>query len=723
MHLKHPNILELLASYTHKDRHNLIFPRAEGGTLANILACDRQGTSFESNESFVIALVGLSSAVEHVHNFVERRLDLDLIGCHHDLKPKNILVSENKWILADFGLSKFRPLSEGSGSMFGKGADSYLAPECEDLDGSFRKHVIRRSSDIWSFGCIITEVVSYMILGPDGVKTFNKQRGFDKRQWHFALFHCGPGQPNPAVNSWLSSLEIEAPKTCKALLKLARAMLSLDEKERPKAKEVTARLQLIAVRAVIESIDEILVKAFSQGNSFDAFIEQKRFEAWKYSLGMLETDTSPDAIGDIPSEQTFAFESILGCLFDIRSYVESLPSQEQSGRVLPLGQLNDRLGELLGGVLQEKARSYFKEAMVERVDNDLLSKIGDNLYLDKEIKARATLKHMTHLVMANDKTGGEEKLIKLPEIGPRFGHHNLASLQENGVSRQVLVEWRSYGRKRADDTINHQLFGRVNAIADLLGRDKPVEFRALDCAGFFHDPSKLAFGLVYDFPRSPWQDRPNLAPETLEKLIAKPLESVLDRPALDDKLKLAHTLARCVLEFHLVGWLHKALVSSNVAFFNVGGRQQNEWLQEPYVLGFHHSRPDEISAFTQGLTELYANAKVYQHPEYLKDSRRYRIEYDYYSLGILLLEVGLWRPIGELSKKYTGTFEENRRNILRERVPLLKEYMGKRYFEAVRICLEEDFGELDHGAGQANDTKSVHLRFDRLVVSRLKPPY
>lgn len=117
-HLSHPNILELLTSYTHDKKHNLVFPLAEGGTLADLLKTEPESTSFNSDETLLIALAGLSSGIEHVHSFVERRIDLSLIGCHHDLRPKNILVSKNIFILADFGLSRFKNSSENSKTAF-----------------------------------------------------------------------------------------------------------------------------------------------------------------------------------------------------------------------------------------------------------------------------------------------------------------------------------------------------------------------------------------------------------------------------------------------------------------------------------------------------------------------------------------------------------------------------------------------------------------------------
>ncbi|UKZ70844.1 uncharacterized protein TrAtP1_011813 [Trichoderma atroviride] len=88
--LKHANIIQLLTSYTHNGRHNLIFPFVQDGNLEKLFKGDRP-LQFDSDEKFLIALCGLSSAIQEVHYYTLQRLKIDLLGCHHDLKTKNIL--------------------------------------------------------------------------------------------------------------------------------------------------------------------------------------------------------------------------------------------------------------------------------------------------------------------------------------------------------------------------------------------------------------------------------------------------------------------------------------------------------------------------------------------------------------------------------------------------------------------------------------------------------
>ncbi|KAK2836993.1 hypothetical protein FQN49_006513, partial [Arthroderma sp. PD_2] len=155
--LQHPNIIELLGSYTYRDKHNFVFPCIHGGDLAQLLREPHRREAFRFNRAFYVALSELSSAIEVLHYFTASDLDLKLIGCHRDLKPSNILVDGGHFMLADFGLSRFTPISDDSKSIFGHAQGSYLAPECQNIE-DFSMFPVGRSSDIWSFGCIIAEI-------------------------------------------------------------------------------------------------------------------------------------------------------------------------------------------------------------------------------------------------------------------------------------------------------------------------------------------------------------------------------------------------------------------------------------------------------------------------------------------------------------------------------------------------------------------------------------
>ena len=109
--LTHPNIVPLLGSYSYKNTHNFLFPCFEMD-LEDFLRQDARFGEFHRDFTFYIALCGLASALEQTHNLhlkaKDNGLDLNAIGYHNDFRPANILVSNNTFILADFGLGNLK---------------------------------------------------------------------------------------------------------------------------------------------------------------------------------------------------------------------------------------------------------------------------------------------------------------------------------------------------------------------------------------------------------------------------------------------------------------------------------------------------------------------------------------------------------------------------------------------------------------------------------------
>src|SRR5277367_22303 len=175
--LSHPNIVPLLASYTYNDEHNFLFPCFEMD-LKQFLEQNARLGEFRWNFTFHLALCGLASALEHTHSLhlktKENGLDFDAIGYHYDCRPANILVSKSTLILADFGLGKLKPAEAGSDTPWKQGAGDYFAPEC--MDASFAHQRVGRAIDVWAFGCLMVEVMTYMERGPEGLQKFRESR-------------------------------------------------------------------------------------------------------------------------------------------------------------------------------------------------------------------------------------------------------------------------------------------------------------------------------------------------------------------------------------------------------------------------------------------------------------------------------------------------------------------------------------------------------------------
>lgn len=72
--------------------------------------------------------------------------------------------------ISDFGLGKFREVSTGSVSINIKGTPTYAAPE------STTQRTQSRPYDIWSFGCIVIETLTWLLEGRYGLKEFLEDR-------------------------------------------------------------------------------------------------------------------------------------------------------------------------------------------------------------------------------------------------------------------------------------------------------------------------------------------------------------------------------------------------------------------------------------------------------------------------------------------------------------------------------------------------------------------
>lgn len=120
----------------------------------------------------------------------------------------------------------------------------------------------------------------------------------------------------------------------------------------------------------------------------------------------------------------------------------------------------------------------------------------------------------------------------------------------------------------------------------------------------------------------------------------------------------------------------------------------------------------------------------FQHPEYLKHPQRYRAGFDYYSLGLVLLEIGLWEPLSAITKDLSAVNKDReglspeklRETLLTDILPGLCRTVGHRYFSVVNRCLRNNFvaGDAGHLAQESKEDKlSRQIWFDEVVIGQL----
>lgn len=294
---KHTNIMKSLGSLEIGSTYSIFMPLADCDLKQHMERNPSKPGSPAQKAEFVECAVGLAGAIVYLHEELESPLYEKLSCFHMDLKPQNILVvtdprtKEQQWKLSDFNMSrvKMKPkhndeqLSLRRTLTFGdnvydinklfkrrnvdasdpsiadytinrRGAGTYLSPE-----SCVEDHPVQAESDIWSLGCVISVIFSYLYGGQAAVEDFAKLRleqGMDR----FFTFSAGNdtqrltnAQISDAVKRWHKQLRLKTRQESamegaifEDMLKfLARKVLIIDPKQRRHTKAEEVRVHLI----------------------------------------------------------------------------------------------------------------------------------------------------------------------------------------------------------------------------------------------------------------------------------------------------------------------------------------------------------------------------------------------------------------------------------------------------------------------------------------------
>jgi len=247
----------------------------------------------------------------------------------------------------------------------------------------------------------------------------------------------------------------------------------------------------------------------------------------------------------------------------------------------------------------------------------------------------------------------------------------------------VIQEIKIYGRYVNPE----QIKTRVSLLARLLAAPKDTEFRSLKCLGWSHQEFEERF--TFDFAVPPGVDGQRY--ETLHSIILK--ATGLRRPSLNERVRMALLLARAVEKWHLVGWLHQGISSPNIIFFFKNDHGLIDY-SRPYLHGFEFARPDTDPSL--GIAADNADLNIYRHPQRQGAAMQgHRKKHDFYSLGVVLLEVGLWQTAKEIIKKIRTSGPSPREiqmELQKNCSERLAHYAGDTYQAAVDVCLGSKFG-------------------------------
>lgn len=294
-------------------------------------------------------------------------------------------------------------------------------------------------------------------------------------------------------------------------------------------------------------------------------------------------------------------------------------------------------------------------------------------------------------------------------VGPWGLNRVTASCKKSG--RMVLIEFRDTFHLPDDDHTK-----RLDNLCDMLSamsntrnpgspKENPIDFRTLECRGWIAINSRI--GLVFNYPSSHSQKRSAQEIISLRDRIICTYRS-LNAPPLGARFALAAGLAQALATMCAVDWVHRDLRGDNVIFFD------NSSIAAPFLTGFAYARPgyQSISPTTtsthgsispakkrtdnkrlgKNYSELYRwegyaaefnKLQREESPDHTENVMRFNISVDTYALGVVLLEIGLWRTVDFRSRDGPND------DVLISKAETLAHTVGEIYAGVVERCLVE----------------------------------
>ncbi|KAJ5952462.1 uncharacterized protein N7479_010875 [Penicillium vulpinum] len=266
----------------------------------------------------------------------------------------------------------------------------------------------------------------------------------------------------------------------------------------------------------------------------------------------------------------------------------------------------------------------------------------------------------------------------------------------NYNASQVLLDRTNYGTNANFQTIKNN----VRDLARMLMHVDPASFGLLKCVGAVEvqsydstqDSQTTQFEFILEIPDE------LRYPKTLRSLLLSNTNVSLTK-----RIQLSKQLARSVMFVHTTGFVHKGIRPETVLIFNDGVAE----VGPSFLIGFERVR--HALGQTDFMGDLEWEKNIYRHPvrqgQWTEEA--YIMQHDIYSLGVCLLEIGLWHsfvqwepgeshphPWSELNIQDAIFDKDPRRGgfstkeelvaISKERLPSL---VGDRYTKLVLACL------------------------------------
>ncbi|EXK28139.1 hypothetical protein FOXG_15755 [Fusarium oxysporum f. sp. lycopersici 4287] len=330
----------------------------------------------------------------------------------------------------------------------------------------------------------------------------------------------------------------------------------------------------------------------------------------------------------------------------------------------------------------------------------------------QEMRNRSDTLHQRELLRSHRGIKNEKKLDNTTEYSTK---RSLADFKSRNINiTPVMIEWICVPSSLSAE-IKEASQNQIHDLALLLHSEKkPQEFRTLECIAMVDMPvaeeEDAQYGLVFKLEEGQQV-------YTLLELLSR--EGSAPK-SLTERLKLVKLLSKTLLFLHLGSWLHKGIRSDNVLFLSSAISCVD--LGAAYIGGFDYSRLFRETRLTQNVgDDRFQN--VYRHPDHQghplhENGERPSFSYkaDLYSLGVVLVEIGLWSPIIKLlDRRGCQNEDRNVRQAIFDMIPEVRMKMGDAFADAASVCLRSDFQ-----TGEAGQVESIQEAFYLSVVRLLE---
>jgi hypothetical protein len=232
----------------------------------------------------------------------------------------------------------------------------------------------------------------------------------------------------------------------------------------------------------------------------------------------------------------------------------------------------------------------------------------------------------------------EEPQIKtsifLPEDGLIVNRRSIPFSTAQTMQRTTSSKWFILDSVECDPEASPSTLTKdVRDLARKLSHADPLTFGLLNCRGVIKvvDAAKkniTSFDFVFKVPEG-MED-----PRSLRNILISGDSNL----SLSDRFKVAQQLATSVSYVHTYGFVHKNIRPETVLIF----QNQKSLLGASFLLGFEKFRL--VDGRTMRFGDCIWEKDLYRHPrrQGLKPEEDYTMQHDIYSLGVCLLEIGLW---------------------------------------------------------------------------------